>query len=209
MRSNERHKSGRGNRQGVGRISAFVVFVLGLASMIGLLAVASPIRPYSVICGDTTKPPNFDCVAFSGFAGQRVWGYPAGINGHNCTNYASYRLWQNGVINPGYLGDAKDWDNNAIAYRIPVNKTPAKGSIAVWEAFSGLAQDTGHVAYVDAVSGSGSNLVIKVSEDNYGGTTMRKTFRVGRTGWPDHFIHFKDMSQDSLIDKVPVRATTG
>lgn len=173
--------------------------------MIVLLATVGPLRAHSVMCGADTITPNFDCVSFTGFTGQRVWGYPPGINGHNCTNYVSYRLWQNGVANPGGLGDAKDWDNNAITYGILVDKTPVKGAVAVWEAYSGLARKFGHVAYVDAVAGSGSNLVIEVSEDNYGGTTMRKGFKIGRRGWPDHFIHFKDVPQGSLIDQAPVQ----
>jgi hypothetical protein len=103
----------------------------------------------------------------------------------------TYRLWQNGVSNPGNLGYAKDWDESAIGYHIPVDNTPAVGAVAVWEAYSGPALAEGHVAYVDSINTDGS---INISEDNYGGTTMRKRFYVGQSGWPDHFIHFKDLT---------------
>ncbi|HET8983321.1 MAG TPA: hypothetical protein VFN47_11585, partial [Pedococcus sp.] len=37
------------------------------------------------------------CIAFSGYAGRSVWGYPVNARGNNCTNYVAYRLARNGV----------------------------------------------------------------------------------------------------------------
>ncbi|GAA2048970.1 hypothetical protein GCM10009839_63410 [Catenulispora yoronensis] len=144
---------------------------------------------YDITCGAYGQTPSFACVSYTGYTGQQPWGYPVDANGHNCTNYVTYRLWQNGVTNPGNLGNAMDWDENATAYGIPVNNTAATGAVAVWEAYSGPALETGHVAYVEAVTST----YIDISEDNYGGTTMKKRFYVGQSGWPDHFIHFKDV----------------
>lgn len=162
------------------------MFTLVLGS---IFAVALPAQAYTKLCGNYGDTPSFTCVSFSGFNGQQPWGYPVDANGHNCTNYATYRLWQNGVSKPANLGYAKDWDNNA-PQGVPVNGTPSVGAIAQWEAYSGPALESGHVAYVDAVTSS----YIDVSEDNYDGTTMTKRFFVGQSGWPDHFIHFKDVT---------------
>jgi surface antigen len=157
-----------------------------------LLAIASavsfaiPAHAYTLTCGTYGSTPSFNCVSNTGFTGQQPWGYPVDTYGHNCTNYASYRLWQNGVAKPSNLGDAMNWDNNAAVYKIPVDNTPAIGSIAVWEANHFPAKYTGHVAYVEAVTSS----YIDISEDNYAGTTMRARYYAGEAAWPDHFIHF-------------------
>jgi len=151
---------------------------------VGVVGVAGTAQAYDITCGAYGQTPSFNCVSYTGYTGQRPWGYPVDANGHNCTNYTSYRLWQNGVANPGNLGNAPDWDDNASGYGIPVDNNPTMGSIAVWEV-SAYAP-AGHVAYVEAVTGS----YIDISEDNYGGTTMLKRFYVGQANWPSHFIHF-------------------
>lgn len=160
----------------------------------------SPASAYSQTCGKYGDSPSFACVAFSGFSGQQTWGYPVDSNGHNCTNYVSYRLNQNGVKNPGNLGNAKDWNDNATRYGLRVDNRPAVGSVAVWEAGSGLAGSFGHVAYVDAVADS----YIDVSEDNYGGTSMRKRYFVGQWGWPNSFVHFNDVNSSAPRDQASV-----
>ncbi|MFC8529814.1 CHAP domain-containing protein [Nocardia sp. NPDC057227] len=165
---------------------------------------AGPAQAHTLTCGTYGSAPSFGCLEFAGFSGQSTWGYPADGNGHNCTNYAAFRLAQNGVANPGNLGHAKDWDNNAGSS--PVNNTPAKGSIAVWEAYSTPALEFGHVAYVDTVTGSGQSLRIETSEDNFNGTSMRRSIGVGDVEWPDHFIHFKDLSDSST--EQPARIAT-
>jgi surface antigen len=98
--------------------------------MVGLTATSASAQ--ATLCSS----PNYgyDCVAFSGYHGQSTWGYPLDGRGHNCTNYAAYRLAQNGAANPGNLGDAYSWDNSAAAKGFPVNGTPVVGSIAQWEA---------------------------------------------------------------------------
>jgi hypothetical protein len=165
--------------------------VLAFAMVLtGLLAVSAPAQAATstITCGSYGSTPSFACDSFSGFNGQRPWGYPVDANGHNCTNYVTYRLWRNGVANPGNLGDAYSWDNNAAAYGFPVNGTPAAGSVAVWEINAPPALGSGHVGFVDSVNSDGS---INVSEDNYGGTTMNRRLYPG-SNWPSHFVHFKD-----------------
>lgn len=159
-------------------------FCVGIIASL-LIAIAAPlvVSAYTYLC----QSPNygFSCVSASGYAGQPTWGYPVDGNGHNCTNYAAYRLSQNGASNPGNLGHAKDWDNNASAKGFIVNNAPVVGSVAQWEAYAGVASGNGHVAYVESVTST----YIDVSEDNYGGTTAKVRYYIGQSDWPSHFIH--------------------
>lgn len=161
----------------------------------GVFAVAGPASATTstITCGSYGATPSFNCDSFSGFSGQQPWGYPVDANGHNCTNYVTYRLWQAGVANPGNLHNAYEWDNYATSYGITVNTTPTVGAVAQWEINSPPATSTGHVAFVDAVYSDGS---ISTSEDNYGGTTMTRHLYPG-SSWPDHFIHFSNSSSTS------------
>ena len=143
----------------------------------------------------TCKSTEYACTV-GGYSGSDPWGYSGsssfGTNGtkHNCTSYAAFRLHQNGVTNPGNLGDAFNWAVNARAKGIPVDGTPRVGDIAQW--------NSGHVAYVDEV-GSG---YIVVTDDNYGlNYTTRKTITAGTSypAWPDNFIHFTGTADEWFI----------
>ncbi|WP_394618994.1 CHAP domain-containing protein [Lentzea sp. JNUCC 0626] len=120
-------------------------------------------------------------------SGTSYWGmYP----GHNCTNYAAYRLTRNGA-DASYLrgyGNANQWAARARQFNVPVNQTPAVGAIAWWGGSSG------HVAYVEEV-GPG---YILVSEDNFpmagsSGEFHWKRLTPGER-YPAEFIHFKDIA---------------
>ena len=150
------------------------------APFINTLSVSA----YTFLCV-SPAPTSYSCVSFTNYTGQSTWGY-TGV--HNCTNYAAYRLAQNGASDPGNLGDAKDWHSNATNKGFTVNNTPTVGSIAQWYAYSGIALDKGHVAYVESVTST----YIDVTEDNYAGTTKRVRYTSGQSDWPDNFIHIKD-----------------
>lgn len=182
------------------------MFVAALVAITSMTGLALPANAYSLTCGSYGSTPSYACVSSTGYQGQNPWGYYApDANGHNCTTYASYRLWQNNVPNPGGLGNAMDWNDKAADYNIPVNGTPAVGSIAVWEANHYPAKYTGHVAYVEAVTSS----YIDISEDNYLGTTMRARYYTGEAAWPDHFIHFKDVAAAPTVPAVTsIKAST-
>ena len=68
------------------------------------------------------------------------------------------------------LGDAKTWDTRARDLGYAVDRTPAPGDIAVWQAGQcnrdnhGCAGNLGHVAYVSAVLGPKK---IRISEANW------------------------------------------
>jgi hypothetical protein len=116
---------------------------------------------------------------------------------HNCTMYAAFMLYQNGVtVEPGGtggLGSASDWASEAVNMPgVTVNQTPVIGAIAQWNATSAAAD--GHLAYVQDVTSSG----IVLSDDNYwpksqggnGGYTDEFTIANGSRYWPDNFIVF-------------------
>jgi surface antigen len=140
---------------------------------------------------------NQACVSQFGYTGQSTWGYPVDAWGNNCTNYAAFRLAANGATNPGNLGNADVWDDNARVKGIRVDQTPAVGSIAQWE--------TMHVAYVDWVSPDGNQIAIsETSYDiwlngvHYVSSSGRRVLNRGGTGWPSdlEFIHLKDVPTD-------------
>jgi surface antigen len=86
-----------------------------------------------------------------------------------CVSWAAYRLNQlNGIAfsnsfgGGGRWGNASNWGPHAQALGIPVNATPAVGSVA-WYAASSASPD-GHVAYVEQVNSPTS---IVISEMNY------------------------------------------
>ena len=131
-----------------------------------------------------------DCIQRFGYYGQRAWYYPVDAWGNNCTNYSAYRLSRDGVQNPGNLGNANTWDDNARAKGFAVDQSPRVGDIAQW--------NSNHVAYVDWVSADGNTIAI--SESGYGGTVLGTTYtsmsgrRIiarGSYSWPSNFIHFR------------------
>ncbi|MEI7479450.1 MAG: CHAP domain-containing protein [Actinomycetes bacterium] len=119
---------------------------------------------------------------------------------HNCTLYAAFRLYQNGLTaSPNWigLGNATDWLKVAIANGVAHDGTPAIGSIAQW-----TARD-GHVAYVEQINAPGyptPNIV--TTDDNYAftyngkpqGNDTTEQVRWPGHGWPDNFLHFKDQA---------------
>jgi len=121
---------------------------------------------------------------------------------HNCTLYAAYRLAENGVQDPGWSANARDW--GTVAQKPPpggtpfvTNHTPAPGTIAVFS-----YGQYGHVAYVESATyNAQTGYTILLSEDNAGlNETRRETITQipGGPGtsvtpaWPDWFIHAAD-----------------
>jgi surface antigen len=115
---------------------------------------------------------------------------------HNCTTYAGFRQWQNGVPKPaGFSGNASAWATNAANLGIRVDQTPKVAAVAQW--------NRNHVAYVDDVGID----YIEITADNYvTRTTEHFLIRNGSPYWPDNFIHFKglpklaDLNGDYRVD---------
>lgn len=109
--------------------------------------------------------------------------------GHNCTNYAAYRLIQSGMpdVRPWEgSGNASNW---GVAMASITDQVPTVGSIAWYKPHVTPAGSAGHVAYVEQVI---SETEIIVSEDYWGGDFYWRRITKSGGGWPSGFIHFND-----------------
>lgn len=110
--------------------------------------------------------------------------------GHNCTNYAAYRMVQSGLPNVRPWeggGNATYWGTSMASI---TDQTPAVGSVAWWKAGVYPAGSAGHVAYVEKVV---SEDEIIVSQDSWGGDFSWARVTRASKGWPSGFIHFNDV----------------
>lgn len=83
-----------------------------------------------------------------------------GMYQRQCVSYTAWKVAASGRHMPywGGRGNANQWDDNARAAGIPVDRTPRVGDVAVRNAGT-----YGHVMYVDAVNSDGS---INISQYN-------------------------------------------
>jgi surface antigen len=201
---------------------------VALAAAILLLAGAgttealarTPVAPAASSALTAENSPSMTAATSSylcrGYAACATAGYPnAGYaavaksqfwlmyGGHNCTNYAAYRMVHAGMANVrpwSGTGNAYNW-GPANASR--TNATPAVGAVAWWKANVTGAGSVGHVAYVEQVV---SSTEIVISEDNWGGNFDWRRVKKS-SGWPSGFIHFADATNGSPIGHLD-RATS-
>src|SRR5215217_2012193 len=127
------------------------------------------------------------CTGYSnyGYSTHQWTSYWRMYTGTNCTNYVAYRLvTTNGMPNvrpASGVGNAEDW---GFAMASITNSTPALGSVAWW------GKTGHHVAYVEKIVSSSE---IWVSESNWSGSFDWRKITKSGSGWPDGFIHFKDL----------------
>lgn len=110
-------------------------------------------------------------------------------SGHNCTNYAAYRMVRSGMPNErpwSGSGNATNWGTSVPKL---TNGTPRVGAVAWWRANVGPAGSAGHVAFVERVV---SDDEIVVSQDSWGGDFSWATVTRSSGNWPSGFIHFND-----------------
>lgn len=106
-----------------------------------------------------------------------------GMYNRECVSYTAYRVYASGRYMPYWgdgHGDAKYWDDKAIAAGIPVSSTPRIGDVAISN-----SGPYGHAMYVEAVLGNGQ---IYVSQYNYGFTGEYSEMTISTSGLV--FIHF-------------------
>ena len=117
--------------------------------------------------------------------------------GHNCTNYAAYRMIKAG------LPTQRPWSGSGMAYNWGVanasitDQIPKVGAIAWWKRNSGGVGSSGHVAYVERVI---SATEIIISEDSWGGDFDWRRIVKDGSGWPSGFIHFKDKITNVIVN---------
>ncbi|MCD4524505.1 CHAP domain-containing protein [Nocardioides sp. cx-173] len=132
-------------------------------------------------------------------AGQMFWRM---YSGHNCTNYAAYRMVKSGLPN------TRPWSGggNASEWGLKMSKitdtTPVVGSVAWWRANAPGTGSSGHVAYVEQVV---SSTEIVISEDSWGGDFHWRRLKKADGRWPSGFIHFND----KVLTNVARPAVTG
>jgi len=112
-------------------------------------------------------------------------------SGHNCTNYAAYRMVRSGLPNERPWsggGNAMYWGTSMPDI---TDGTPRVGAVAWWRANAGPAGSVGHVAYVEQVV---SEDEVIVSQDSWGGDFSWAVITRSGGNWPSGFIHFNDRS---------------
>jgi surface antigen len=117
-------------------------------------------------------------------------------SGHNCTNYAAYRMVQSGLANVrpwSGSGNATYWGSSMSSI---TNGTPAVGAVAWWKAYVSPAGSAGHVAYVEKVISPDE---IIVSQDSWGGDFSWARITRTSKGWPSGFIHFNDVPLSNTV----------
>lgn len=125
----------------------------------------------------------------SGYAAARGTMYWRMYSGHNCTNYAAYRMVRSGLPNIRPWAGSGNATNWGTAMGAITNSTPAVGAVAWWKAYVSPAGSAGHVAYVERVVSADE---IIVSQDSWGGDfSWARITRTSR-GWPSGFVHFND-----------------
>jgi surface antigen len=126
-------------------------------------------------------------------AGSTMWWQM--YAGHNCTNYAAYRMVKSGLPNVRPWtgsGNANNWGHANAAI---TDAVPAVGAVAWWDTNVRPAGSAGHVAYVEQVVSADE---IVVSQDSWGGDfSWARITRVGGS-WPSGFIHFNDLALTNL-----------
>ncbi|WP_183100830.1 CHAP domain-containing protein [Nocardioides pelophilus] len=149
-----------------------------------------------------TTPASGSTYLCTGYAGCRNAGYSdagyGAVNnrmywrmyaGHNCTNYAAYRMIRAG------MSTERPWDGSGMAYNWGharsdiTNGRPSVGAIAWWDRYDSGVGSSGHVAYVEQVV---SDDEIVISEDSWSGDFHWRRITRDSGRWPTGFIHFVD-----------------
>ncbi|GAB3767259.1 hypothetical protein GCM10027600_18660 [Nocardioides ginsengisegetis] len=178
--------------------------VLGL-----LLATLGPLAPARAdVSRQSARQASGVSILCTGYVGCRDRGYSNSgyqaandqmywlmYSGHNCTNYAAYRMVQSGLPNSRPWsggGNAEYW---GIYMKSITDDVPAVGAVAWWRENASPAGSAGHVAYVEQVISSNE---IIVSQDSWGGDFSWARITRGGGSWPSGFVHFNDVKLENV-----------
>lgn len=172
-------------------LSAVLLAMVGLGQLVAPPAAVADVttlcRGY-VGCGQQ----GMSDAGYGRASGAMYWRM---YSGHNCTNYAAFRMVQSGLPNvrPWTGGGNATYWGTSMAHI--TDNVPAVGSIAWWKAGVYPAGSAGHVAYVEKVVDADT---IIVSQDSWGGDFSWAKITRGSRGWPSGFIHFNDATPAEL-----------
>lgn len=162
--------------------------------MLAVVSLVGPLAPpaaagYTTLCWGyaSCAAKGMPSAGYATAGGTMYWRMYAG---HNCTNYAAYRMIKNGLPNVRPWsggGNAEYW---GIFMSSITDATPTVGSVAWWRENAYPAGSSGHVAYVERVV---SPTEIIVSQDSWGGDFSWARITKSDRGWPSGFIHFNDL----------------
>ncbi len=171
--------------------------LLALVSLAGPLA-APAMAGYSTLCWGYKGCSQLGMSA-AGYAQVNKTMYWRMYAGHNCTNYAAYRIVKSGLPNSRPWTGSGNAENWGLAMSHITDQTPTVGAIAWWKQNVWPAGSAGHVAYVEKVV---SPTEIIVSQDSWGGDFSWARITKDGKGWPNGFVHFNDINLDN--ESVPV-----
>jgi surface antigen len=160
--------------------------VLGLGAALLVVPSASGSVTYLCTGYDRCAKAGMSHAGYKSAASKMYWRM---YSGHNCTNYAAYRMVQSGLPNARPWsggGNAEYWGTSMASI---TNSTPTVGSVAWWAENVKPAGRSGHVAYVEQVVSADE---IIVSQDSWGGDFSWARITRSGGGWPSGFIHFND-----------------
>lgn len=180
--------------------------VAGLLALAPAPAIADPVGPERAKVEQRREPDavfkrsSYLCYGYrdckekgygnAGYAQNNRTMYWRMYAGHNCTNYAAYRMVKSGLPNERPWsggGNATYWGTSMP--RI-TDDVPRVGAVTWWKANTGPAGSAGHVGYVEQVV---SEDEIIVSQDSWGGDFSWAVITRGSGNWPSGFIHFNDV----------------
>jgi len=192
----------------------------GLLAFVPAPATATPDGKAALAAGDDARArkdgltrskatfarSSYLCIGYTacGKAGMTAAGYSSANDkmywrmyaGHNCTNYAAYRMVKSGLANTRPWsggGNATYWGTSVPGI---TDKVPAVGAVAWWKANTGPAGSAGHVAYVEKVVSADE---IVISQDSWGGDFSWAVVTKASGNWPSGFVHFNDAK---MVNKV-------
>lgn len=169
-------------------VGALIAAALLVAGQSGTTDRTRPVASTTYLCTGYSGCVNagYSDAGYGAVSGKMYWNM---YSGHNCTNYAAYRVikaggpatrpWSGG-------GNASEW---GLQMKSITDQVPSVGAIAWWGRYSNGSGSAGHVAYVERVV---SSTEIVISEDSWGGTFHWRTITKSSGRWPTGFIHFAD-----------------
>ncbi|HET7734401.1 MAG TPA: CHAP domain-containing protein [Nocardioidaceae bacterium] len=179
--------------------------LLALVSLAGPLA-APAMAGYTTLCWGYQGCSEMGMTA-AGYAQVSKTMYWRMYAGHNCTNYAAYRMIKSGLPNSRPWEGSGNAENWGLAMAHITDQTPTVGAVAWWKQNVWPAGSAGHVAYVEKVV---SPTEIIVSQDSWGGDFSWARITKDGKGWPNGFVHFNDINlTNSAVPVVSGEAKVG